>query len=151
MAETNIQPFDARRAFLIMMQGVLQSWLAHKQAKALMCEGLRPTAADAAGQSTKAVKKATSAVRDRSTNTAQHVLFNLLDSKVKRDVAILHYVSSKVDLGHALMCSDLRNCEEVVKFNIGQAEQTTGHLPRLAQPSSQEPVFRVFQSPHRVV
>ena len=93
-----------------------------------MCEGLRPTSADAAGQSTKAVKKATSAVRDRSTYTAQLVLFKSLDSKAKRNVVILHYVSSKVDLGRALMCRDLKTCEEVAKINVGQTEQNIRYL-----------------------
>ena len=60
--------------------------------------------------------------------TQHNLLLIGLDSNVKRDVAILHYVSSKVDLGHALMCRDLMSCEEVAKFIIGQAEQSTGYL-----------------------
>ena len=131
VAETYRCGVEARRAFLLMVQGVqgvLQGWLANRKAKALMSEGLRPTSADAAGQSTKAVKKQTNAIRDRSTNTAQLVLFILVDNKVHRDVSILHYVSKQVDLGHAWMCRELRNCEAVAKFNIGQAEQNTEYL-----------------------
>ena len=98
-----------------------------------MADGLMPTSADSAGQSTKAVKKSMNAVRDRSTNTAQLVLFILLDPKVKRDCAIIHYVSQKVDEAHAGLCRDLKSCEEVQEFNIEQAEQATDYLATLSK------------------
>ena len=133
VAETYRQPFENRRAYLLMMQGVLQGWLANQKGKALMADGLMPTSADSAGQSTKAVKKSMNAVRDRSTNTAQLVLFILLDPKVRRDNAILQFVSRKVDLAHAQLCRDLKSCEEVTAYNIGQAEESTDFLATLSK------------------
>ena len=133
MAETYRQPFENLRAYLLMMQGVLQGWLANQKRKALMAHGLMPTSADSAGQSTKAVKKSMNAVRDRSTNTAQLVLFILLDPKVRRDTAILQFVSHKVDLAHAQLCRDLKSCEEVAAYNIGQAEESIDFLATLSK------------------
>ena len=131
VAQTYRQPFENRRAYLLMMQGVLQGWLANQKGKALMAHGLMPTSADSAGQSTKAVKKNMNAVRDRSTNTAQLVLFILLDPKVRRDNAMLHVVPQEVDVAHAQLCRDLKSCEEVAAYNIGQAEESTDSLATL--------------------
>ena len=74
-AEEYRLPFEGRRCFLLMCQGVLQGWAKNKKAKEIISEGLAPTAQDRSGRDTTKNAKATiNKVRDRTTNTAQLVL-----------------------------------------------------------------------------
>ena len=128
-AEEYRSHFEARRGFLLMVQGVLQHWLGNQKAKTMITEGLQPTANERSGRdTTKNAKAAVNKARDRSTNTAQLVLFVLMDQKIQRDNSILFYLCKIVDHAHSVLCKELKSVEKVREYYVQMCFYNTKYI-----------------------
>lgn len=123
------KPFDAQRAFVLMWQGFLQGWLT-KQSKEVLGGELTPAvqAASSSRETTKSSKREVSKIRDRSKNTAQLTLFVLLDTKIKRDVGILHYCVRPVRHAQNILAKRLKSLDEVCAYYQEMAQRNSSFL-----------------------
>ena len=96
----------------------------------MLADGLQPTANERVGgrDTTKNAKAAINKVRDRTTNTAQLVLFVLMDHKIQRDNIILFYFCKFVDVAHSVLFKGLKCVEAVRDYYCDMCHYNTKYI-----------------------